>query len=176
MEQAREKTDGEAPVAAGGTVQSGRKHAIRLAFVVVTLVAVGMLYWLQRRGLELPGWGSDLAAGLAQAAQEGRPVVALFVSATPDRTSRELIKKTLRKNAQAIKDSRFIAVMVKVRNLSRSNLASRYGIAKLPTLLVIGPDGAEKNRREGFIGEPEFRTGFLDCSQVVGPAATSKPG
>ncbi|MCJ7544903.1 MAG: hypothetical protein MUP47_10155, partial [Phycisphaerae bacterium] len=79
-------------------------------------------------------------------------------------------------NAQAIKDGRFIAVMVKVRNLSRSNLASRYGIAKLPTLLVIGPDGAEKNRREGFIGEPEFRTGFLDCSQVVGPAATSKPG
>lgn len=175
MGQASQGSEGASPAAAGGTVKPRPERVIKLAFVVVTLAVVAMLYGLQRRGLSLPGWGNDLPAALAQAAREGRPVLAFFVSSPPGYTSRELTKNTIPKNAQAIEHGRFITVVVKVSNLSRSEPANRYGITKLPTMLVIGPDGAEKNRREGFIGELEFRTGFLDCSQLLGPAATSRP-
>jgi hypothetical protein len=42
-------------------------------------------------------------------------------------------------------------------------------------MLVIGPDGVEKNRREGFIGEVDFRTGFLEGGEVIGPASSTRP-
>ena len=86
MEQARQDAEGVVPVTAGGTAKGGRDRVIRLAFVIVTLVVVGFLFWLQRRGLSLPGWGSDLPAALARAAAEGRSVVVFFASSPPGET------------------------------------------------------------------------------------------
>lgn len=169
MEQARPASDPAAATAAGGRPRSARDRVIKVAFAVVTLTVVGMLYWYQRRGLSLPGWDSDLKAALQQASTQNRPVLVFFVSSPPDQTSRELAKTTIPKNAQAIKDGRFLTVMVKVGNPAKSELAQRHQVVKLPTMLVLGPDGAERNRREGFIGELPFRSGFLDCRDVVSP-------
>jgi hypothetical protein len=172
MELPRQDT-GSPPQGGGVPVAKYRRdRRIRLAFLALTVVLVTLIYFRQRAGLSLPGWGNDLSAALTQAAAENRPVLAFFVSSPPSHTSRELTKTTIPKNDEAIEKGRFIKVMVKVKNLAHSEWAVRYKIASLPTMLVIGSDGVEKNRREGFIGELEFRKGFLDCTEVIGPAKT----
>jgi hypothetical protein len=180
MEQARQAAEGAAPAAAEGPARPRRDRAIKLAFVLVTLVIVALLYWSQRRGLSLPGWGNDLTAALAQAAAENRPVVVLFASAPPGEPERWLKSSILTKpeNETALLDGRFIKVMLNVGNAAASEPVKRYKITEMPTLLVLGPNGIEKNRRpcrSQRIGEVEFRTGFLDCSQVVPPPTAGTP-
>jgi len=180
MEQARQETQAAAPAAAEGPRRPRRDRVIKLAFVVVTLAVVALLYWSQRRGLSLPGWGGDLTAALTQAAAEQRSVVVLFASIPPGDPERWLKDSILPKpeNEAALRDGGFIKVLQNVGSLSSSQTASRYKITELPTLLLLGPDGVEKNRRPcrtRRIGEVEFRTGFLDCSQVVPPPAARVP-
>jgi hypothetical protein len=175
MEQPRQPA-GIAPQAPGQPPRRPRQDRwVRLAFVAATLIVIAAIYYKQRVGFSLPGWGSDLSAALAQAKAEDRPVLAFFVSSPPDETSRWLVGNTIPKNAQAIDQGKFIKVLVKVGNLSKSQDALRYRVTNMPTMLVIGPDGAEKNRREGTIGELEFRNGFLDCMQVIGPSRPNPP-
>jgi hypothetical protein len=178
MEQARQETQPPAPAAAEGPVHPGRgrDRVIKLVFVLITLVVVALLYWFQRRGLSLPDWGTDLAAGLTQAEAENRSVVVLFANAPPGEQERWLKNNILSKpeNEGALRDGRFIKVVLNIGNVATSDLARHYKITELPTLLLLGPDGVEKNRRPCHsrrIGEVEFRTGFLDCSQVVPPPA-----
>ena len=178
MEQARQESQAAAPAAAEGPRRPKRDRVIKLAFVVVTLAVVALLYWSQRRGLDLPGWGSDLPAALTQAATEHRSVVVLFASLPPGEPERWLKDSIFPKpeNEAALRDGRFIKVLQNVGSLSASQTAARYKITELPTLLLLGPDGVEKNRRlcrTRRIGEVEFRTGFLDCSQVVPPPAAT---
>lgn len=172
MEQAHPAPDSEV----GTRPRSARDRLIKVAFAVVTLAVVGMLYWYQRRGLSLPGWDGDLTTALQQASAQNRPVLVFFVSSPPDQTSRNLAATTIPKNTQAIEDGRFLTVMVKVSSLTKSEMAQRYQVVKLPTMLVLGPDGAEKNRREGFIGELDFRNGFLDGAAIVPPPAPAGGG
>ncbi len=179
MEQSRQDPDAPEQAAAEQALsllkKSRRDRGIKLAFLVVTVVLVVLVYVKQRSGLNLPGWGDDLSAALAQAAAENRPVLAFFVSSPPDQVSRELTKNTLPKNAEAIRKGRFIKVVVKVGSVAKSEPARRLGVTFLPTMLVIGADGLEKNRREGFIGEVEFRNGFLDGGEVIRPARSTQP-
>lgn len=177
MEQARQDTEGVAHVAGRGSVRPRRDRLIKLAFLVVTAVALAAIYYSQR-GLSITGWGGDLGAALAQAAVEDRPVVVFFAGSPPGQDDRWIKGNIIAKpeNEAALEKGRFIRVLVNIGRVSTSKTAARYNITELPTLVVFGPDGVEKNRREGRIGEVEFRTGFLDCSQVIGPAATSRPG
>ena len=144
---------------------------IKLAFLALMTVVVVLIYLRQRTTLDLPGWGDNLNTALTQAKAESRPVLVFFVSSPPDYTSRELTKNTIPKNDKAIQQGRFIKVVVWIRasDLTKSEVARRFKITSLPTMLVIGPDGVEKNRRVGNIGEVEFRTGFLEGGEVVGP-------
>jgi len=38
----------------------------------------------------------------------------------------------------------------------KSELASRYRLKHLPTMMILGPDGKELDRREGIIGQLEL--------------------
>ena len=49
------------------------------------------------------------------------------------------------------------------------DLAKRYKLTKLPTMVILDANGKELNRREGFIGEVEFRRGFLDLTKIEAP-------
>jgi hypothetical protein len=169
MESPRQEAGG--PVQAPGA-RPARKwgdRKIKLAFLALTIVVVGMIV-LWQRNTPLPGWGENLNAALAQAKVENRPVLAFFVSSPLDDISRMLTKNTIPKNKKAIQQGRFIKVVVRVSNLAKSEPAQRFKITSLPTMLVIGPDGVETNRREGNIGELEFRTGFLEGGEVVRPS------
>jgi len=153
------------------TVTSQKKKSgskAKLVFILV-LVAAALLVLRIQRNPSFSGWGKDLDAALRRAAQENRPVLVFFTAQPPSQITRRLLQTTLSKaaNKQAIEQGRFIMVRVKLDTSLDEPLAKRYGIKTLPTMLVLDKRGREVNRREGMIGELDFRKGFLDASRVL---------
>ena len=152
--------------------QPGKKFSadrwIKIGFVVVVIGIAAVILMLQWGGLEIKGWDSDLEAALKQSKTENRNVLIFFTSSRPGDTALK-ISKTLAKPAskKAIKDGNFIRVIVGTS--LKSETARRYRINKLPTMVILTPTGTELNRREGFIGEGDFHTGFLDCTKILEP-------
>lgn len=153
--------------------RSGRDRRVKILFGVVLLIAVGIVYYIQRRppGELIKGWPEGLGAAMARAKQEERQVLVFFTGESPSQTTRDLLKTTLRQpaNKDAITKGRFIRVRVALKSSLRSDIAKKYKIKKLPTMVLLGPDGVERNRRTGFIGEVPFRDGFLTCKVVRKP-------
>ena len=116
-------------------------------------------------------WPKGLPEKLQQAKQEDRRVLAFFVAHPPGQTTRQMVRTTLakRKNRDAITEGNYIRVRQQLDESLDSELAQRYQITRLPTMLILAPDGTELNRREGFVGEVEFRTAFLTGDVVRKP-------
>ena len=74
-----------------------------------------------------------------------------------------------KENKKALIDGKFILTKVVVPPSLDDAFAREHQIGKLPTWLLLDSKGDELNRREGYIGEIEFRKGFLDCQMVVKP-------
>ena len=135
----------------------------KLLFLGALLAAAVGIFLLQQRGLSLSGWGSDLDAALQQAQTENRPIVVMFLRNPPSETARQTKTVIGRpENQKALQDGKFIPVLVETR--LDSDLCKKYSITRLPTLMVLLPNGAERNRYEGIdhIGEIPFRQVFLD--------------
>ncbi|MCK4602391.1 MAG: hypothetical protein KAU28_07980, partial [Phycisphaerae bacterium] len=111
----------------------------------------------------------DLDAAMEQAADEKRPLLVFFMGSPPSDTTHRLAKGTLGRpgNIRAIRKGDFLCIVAKTS--LKSDLATKYKITTLPTLLILSPAGKEQNRREGFIGEVDFRNGFLDLKKVNKP-------
>ena len=150
--------------------KSGRDRWIKLAFAAVAVAALILVWQLQRTKLRIPGWGKDVQAALAQARNEGRPVLAFFIADPPSATARRMAKTTLSRgaNKQAIKQGRFIRVVV-VGSLA-SDLAKRYKVSQLPTMVIISPQGRLIKSQPGFIGEVPFRAEFLKVRLATSPS------
>jgi len=141
--------------------RSGRDRWVKIGFAVVALLVIVFIYYRQTGGLKLD-WPEDLAAALRQARKENRFVLALFAGSTPSATTKRLVETTLAKNRKFIEQGNFIRVLV----AGSPELDKRYRVATFPTMLVLAPNGWEYNRRKGFIGEVDFRKGFLDCAKI----------
>ncbi len=145
--------------------KSNRERRVKIGFVVLLLVAVAGVIMIQRRGLEIEGWGKDLEAALQQGEAEDRPIVVFFVSSPPSNTAKTIQTHILRPaNQQSLKDGKFIPVIVELSSSLDSDVARRYQVRGLPTLMVLTPGGKERNRSEGNIGEVPFRQEFLENS------------
>jgi len=153
--------------------RNARDRRAKLAFVAIALVVAGAVYWwVQRNPRILTGWSEDLDAALKQAAAENRKAALIFHANPPGATTRWLAKNTLAKsdNRKALDRGEFLRIRVKLNTALNSPTATRFKIRKLPTMLLLGPDGKELNRREGKIGEVEFRQEFLTCKVVYDPS------
>ena len=147
--------------------RSTKDRWIKIGFAAVALVAIVLIY---RRQTSPPRWvdNEDLAGALRDGRSQKRPVLVLFCRRTPGEIARRLMQSTLarKENRAAIEAGRFIRVQVAIGNVDKSELARTYRLKNFPTMLVLGPNGWEYNRREGFIGEVDFRDGFLDCKRI----------
>lgn len=141
----------------------------RTLLLVSVLVAIVAVWYIQRRGPELPDWGDDLNNALQAAQKDNRKVVLFLMSSPPGEIDRWLVKATLAQpgNKQAL--SNLNAIKVKLEISPQSDVAKKYHVTELPTMLLLSPDGKELNRRTGKIAELDFRNGFLDGSKVIKP-------
>ena len=142
---------------------------VKLGFVAAAAIAaVAIIFVMRERGV-LPDWSDNLDAALRTAGEGNRKVLVIFLSQPPGEITRQLATGTISKNRKAITDGEFVCVKAVVPASLDSDLARRYRIRTLPTMLILTPDGKEWNRREGMIGELPFRTGFLDGSKIEKP-------
>jgi len=145
---------------------------VKVGFLLAAAVTAVLVYlYIQTGKTILKSWQTDLDAALRSAKQEDRRSLVLFLASPPGETARRLASTTLKKahNRKAIADGKFVRVKVALDTALDSDTARRYRIRKLPSMLILDPNGVEINRREGMIGEVPFRQGFLDCSQVAKP-------
>lgn len=144
----------------------------KLIFLGVALAGAAVVFFfIQRRPPPLPGWGSDLQAALGRAATENRRLLVFFMDSPPSSTAHRLAKVPLGKkaNRQALEKGNFLLVKVTMDRIARKKWSERFNITKLPTLLILAPDGEELNRRQGYVGEVAFRSEFLNCKVVQKP-------
>ncbi|MBN1942417.1 MAG: hypothetical protein JW849_03895 [Phycisphaerae bacterium] len=141
-----------------------RDRWIKIGFVLVLAAAGIAVYCFQRRDLHIEGWGDNLAAALNQARTENRMVVVFFASSPPSDTALTIARRRIPKpdNKEALKAGNFIPVVASLKDALDSDLAKQYKLKTLPTLMVLRPNGTERNRHEGMIGEVDFRQNFLE--------------
>ena len=153
-----------------GRAKAKRDRWVKIGFLVVAAVACVLIFRRQTSvvGPNWPKGSAELTKALSQAGGQKRPVLVFFYRSNPSDATRRLIKGTLarRQNRKAIKDGGFLRVQVPISDPQSSPMARRYQIRKYPTMLVLGANGWEYNRREGFVGEAAFRDGFLDCGEI----------
>ncbi len=142
---------------------------VKIAFLAVAAIVGLCIYLLQRKGPELKGWATNLDKAMKQARAQKQRVLVFFTGSPKSVPARRLIQKTLHKNAGAMAKERVIKVNISLDTGLKSGPAVRYKISSLPTFVLLSPEGKELNRREGFVGEVDFHSGFLDCSKVVKP-------
>lgn len=154
------------------STRAGRSdRLVKIGFLLVAFLAAGLIYWLVPTDeIFLKSWPTKLDDALARAKQADRRVLAFFMSDSPSATALSMAKTTLAKehNEKAIRDGKFIRVKVLTDSLS-GDLAKRFKLTKLPTMVILDAKGNELNRREGFIGEVDFRRGFLDLTKIEAP-------
>jgi hypothetical protein len=167
-ETAAPAADGQRPVRT-----SGADRWVKLAFLVIAL-GLGFVLWRHSRGgpdLKWPIAKTAEALGkvLADAHEQDRWVVAYFTrdprSAAGNRNVEYLGKG---QNVKALKEGNFMTVEVKVD--PGDALAEAYKVSKLPTLLLLDPQGTECNRMVGAVGEVDFRKKFLMAAKPPGDA------
>ncbi len=143
---------------------------VKLGFLVIAVGIGGFAWWYIRKP-QMSGWSTDLDGAFQRGRAENRKIIVYFMNKPPGHNDLWIRDNIIKKsgNRQALKEGKFIKIVVQRSGNLRSDLAKRYKLKKLPALLLLGPDSTELNRREGMIGEVEFRNGFLNCSSVTRP-------
>lgn len=113
------------------------------------MVAAVVLASTAARAEEGIVWGDDLAKALAEAKQAGKPVFIDF-EAPWCGWCRALEEKTY--PDPKVRDLARQFVCVKVNTDRHADLAARYKVRGLPTLVMLDADGQEVRRVEGFRG------------------------
>lgn len=146
---------------------SGKK--VNLVFLIVIIVGVVLIYLHQSGSGGLPSWPGDIDAALKQAAKENRKILVFVASRPPSHTDIRMTEDPIRHNKPIIARDKFITVLIQLNSLPGA--VAGHKIKKLPTFLILGPDGKELNRRTGFVTPVEFGDGFLDCTVIEKPPA-----
>jgi thioredoxin-like negative regulator of GroEL len=122
-------------------------------------------------------WGADLAQGLAQAKQDGKPVVVDF-SASWCGWCKKLEQDTF--PDPGVQDLLGRYVRVRVDADTHPELVTQYGVKGLPTLLLLDSSGRTIRRVDGFRGAErlaqELRMGLAGDATPSAPLPTPKGG
>jgi zona occludens toxin (predicted ATPase) len=156
MNDVNEKDSNEAATPARSTKK------IRLILLLLILAVAAGIYWYHQRPLSIDGWDADIDAAMKQAKEEQRPVVIFFVGRTPSQIARDITKKVIPKdgNKKALAEGKFIKVIVAIDSGLKCDIAKKYKLVTLPTLIAFDPTGTEYNRLEGTNAKNEV--GFRD--------------
>ncbi|MBI1291779.1 hypothetical protein GC173_11130 [bacterium] len=98
-------------------------------------------------------WRADIPEALAEGRQTGKPTLALFYM-PGNVTSQDLFNNVFQNSDEARQYlNSAVLTRVDVNQLRGSAVARQYSVARVPSLLVLGPDGKELGRVDIAQGE-----------------------
>ena len=155
--------DAVAQAAPQETPKPRKDRKVKLVFLAVILAILGVVGYMQLRGIMLE-WPSDFASAQATAAAHDKKLVVFIRSFPATETDNNMAKDGGTLNKERNKQAMAECIKCEVRLDRKSDWARRYGLqdAKTtPIMLVISPDGKKFYRQDGTIGETDFRDKFL---------------
>lgn len=132
-----------------------KDRRIKLIMAVVLLAAVVGVYLAQLQPPKLgTNWATDLEQTLQQARRERRFVLVLFRSDPPNDATSWLVRNSLGHSivTRALESGKQLCVSVQVDRTLASELARKYRLKDLPTVMTLTPDGAVLERESGRVG------------------------
>lgn len=144
------------------TEQEKKKKIGNKVFLVIILVAIAGVYLHQRKGITLRGWGDDIKQGFTDAKSGNKVLVVFFTRKPPSDVARKIAKRTTMTENRKLMLESGKYVPVYITTSLGSDMAKKYKLTKLPTLIAFHANGKERNRHEGNIGEVPFRADFLE--------------
>ena len=138
---------------------SKRDRFIKIGFLVVLIVGVVLIYLYQRNPTTGLDWSKDYDAVLKEGPDQQKPVILLFMASPPGADTKLLVRKIQSKSSigNALKKHDYLkAVAIVSNNLQKDDIARKFKIKKLPTVIVFSPKGDEVDRREGYFGDGEM--------------------
>jgi len=141
---------------------TGRKDRWgKLGFLVVILLAAGVIYRFQLAGPQLKGWSGDLDKALTEAARRRTKVVVVFVGNPMSLTDKTLITDCLdfKTSRKVLNHLKYIRVRLDVK--THEAAALRYGVTESPTVLLLDSRGKVLKTHSGFMRDIDFCNDFL---------------
>jgi hypothetical protein len=123
--------------------------------IALAIIAVSFLAWriINQRSLRAAGASGKESDTLPEGFVPGKPGVLSFGS--PDcRSCVYAQKPALRKLSGELGES---VQILEFDVTQRPELAKRYGILSIPTLLIVDADGAARRMNHGFVASAELR-------------------
>ncbi len=130
----------------------------------VTLIAVALTGLLRAETPSPIAWAPFSDGALADAIAAGRPVLLDF-EADWCLPCREMERTTFRDAAVVRAAAVFVALKVDVTASDERATAvmARFKVAGVPTYVLLGPDGRERQRLVGFVGTEEMLRGLAEA-------------
>ena len=107
-------------------------------------------------------WRPDLGGALRQASRTNRLVVVAYWSAF-DSQCQEMDRDVF--SIQEVRDSLAETIPVRLASWSNRKFAESYGITKVPSFVVLGPDGRLLRILQGYVSEGRFR-GMIEAAKL----------
>lgn len=133
-----------------------KDQLIKRLFLVAVIVVAGLIYFQQRRDVELKDWSNDLDGSLKIALDEGRPVVLCFLPTHQNQATKDLIKKTLGFFSVKKPLDKYNYVKIAIVGDITSPEAQRFSVTTLPTTFLLDSYGLPNKRLEGSVTAQEM--------------------
>lgn len=146
--------------------RSASDIGIKIGFLIVAIGVMVWIYSIQKRDPKMPGWGTRLDRALKVAASNDTKVVVAFTHSPMRRADKLLVTKALTwgTSRQVLAELKYQRVHL-TDKYNRSEM-DKYGIRKLPTVILLDSSGNELKRHEGFMTDLTF------CNDILGKSAS----
>ena len=168
----------DSPQAGQAEKKSSTDRWVKLGFLAAVIIVAAVIYIRHRVGVG-PGeaWRSDLDATLAEARKSNRPVLVLFRPKALDEDTNFVSGEkglTCPSVREAVEKGNYPCVEVKLGGALTSTAAAKYKVRKLPTVIVLSPQGKVLEREPGRVGHARLAEMLL--ARAGRPASSPAAG
>ncbi len=133
---------------------------MKVAGSMIRMLVVCVLLMLS--GCSRIPWRPDLGGALRQAARTNRLVVVAYWSDF-DAQCQEMDRDVF--SLQEVRDSLAETIPVRLASWANRKFADSYGITKVPSFVVMGPNGQVLRILQGYVSEGRFR-GMIEAAKL----------